>query len=352
MHAQKIDQLIGRTPLIRLNSVCNDARNINVFGKLEAINPGYSVKDRSALHMIEQARRDHKLREGSTIVESSSGNMGHALAMLCAANKYRFICVLDPKTPKSNVTLVKAFGGTVEMVMTPDENGSFQKKRIALAKAIARDTPNCVNLDQYSNPAAIDAHFKHTGPEIYAQAGGRIDVLIGSASTGSHLSGTAKFLKSVNPNLHVIGVEPQGSVVFGGEFRPFLQNGTGLSFTPANLLEHYIDEVVKVSDQDAFAACRRVAREEGVLLGGSSGSVIHAARTYQSKVRGPCNIVVVLPDGGLKYLETIYDDQWLINHNLGSLVQDAVEPEIVRPAACPESVEVEESLVAEAPLPL
>lgn len=321
MRANKIDQLIGGTPLIRLGSVCDESKHINVFGKLEAMNPGYSVKDRSALQMLEQARIDYDLQPGATIVESTSGNMGHALAMLCAAHKYRFICVLDPKTPKSNITLVKAYGGEVEMVLTPDENGSFQKKRIALAKAIAQRSPNCVNLDQYSNPAAIEAHFKYTGPEIFAQTDGKIDVLIGSASTGSHLSGTAKYLKSVHPEVHVIGVEPQGSVVFGGEFAPFLQNGTGLSFSPRNMLQSYVDQVIKISDHDAFAACRRMARRDGLLLGGSSGSVIHAAQVYMASIDRPCNIVLILPDGGLKYLETIYDDQWLIKNNLGALVQ-------------------------------
>ncbi|HYD81461.1 MAG TPA: cysteine synthase family protein [Paucimonas sp.] len=344
MLANKIDQLIGGTPLIRLNCISNDAKGINVYGKLESINPGYSVKDRSALQMIEQARNDYKLQEGWTIVESSSGNMGHALAMLCAAYKFRFICVLDPKTPKSNVSLVKAYGGEVEMVTVPDENGSFQKKRIELARTIAKRLPNCVNLDQYNNPAAVDAHFKHTGPEIYSDVGGNIDVLIGSASTGSHLSGTAKYLKTMNPRIHVIGVEPVGSVVFGGEFKPFLQNGTGLSFKPGNIRTEYVDEVVKVADIDAFAACRRIARTEGLLLGGSSGSVIHAAQVYLSKVRSPCNVVVVLPDGGLKYIDTIYNDQWLISNNLGSLVRGA-EPVPHESHSQPLPVEEQESVV-------
>ena len=267
MPVDSVDQLIGNTPLIRLNSISSLARRVNVYGKLEALNPGYSVKDRSALQLLEQAKRDHGLREGWTIVESTSGNMGHALAMLCAVNRYRFVCVLDPKTPKSNVRLVKAFGGEIKMVTKPDENGSFQRKRIAVAKAIARATPNCINLDQYNNPAAIDAHSRSTGPEIYQQTGGKIDVLIACASTGSHLSGVARYLKGRNRNIHVIGVEPIGSVVFGGDFKPFLQNGTGLSFTPGNILKPYIDEVVKVSDYDAFAACRSTARSEGLLLG-------------------------------------------------------------------------------------
>jgi 2,3-diaminopropionate biosynthesis protein SbnA len=321
----RVDELIGNTPLIRLNSLSDAVAGLNVYGKLESFNPGTSVKDRSARQLLAQARLDYKLAPGWTIVESSSGNMGHALAMLCAVYGYRFICVLDPKTPQSNVKLVKAFGGEVEMVSTPDETGGFQKKRIAIAKAIAQQIPNCVNLDQYNNPAAIDAHFLSTGPEIYAQMGGRINVLVASASTGSHLSGTAKYLKARDPAIHVIGVEPAGSVIFGGEYRPFLQNGLGLSFTPGNVLTGYIDEAIRVGDRDAFAACRRLAKDEGLLLGGSSGAVVHAARVYLERTAGPCNIAIVLPDTGLKYLDTIYDDQWLTSKGLASLVSNHVD---------------------------
>lgn len=323
MVVTSIDQLIGQTPLIRLGSICDAARQINVFGKLESVNPGYSVKDRSARQLIEQAKIDHNLQPGATIVESSSGNMGHALAMLCAVNKFRFICVLDPKAPACNVTLVKAFGGEVEMIDSPDETGSFQKKRIAVARALAKKLPNCVNLDQYNNPAAVEAHYLTTGPEIYAQMEQKIDVLIGCASTGSHLSGTAKYLKENNPGIHVIGVEPVGSVVFGGEYNPFLQNGTGLSFQPGNMLIQYIDQVIKISDGQAFKACRWLACAEGLLLGGSSGSVVAAANLYVRSLSKPANIVLVLPDGGLKYLETLYVDQWLIDHGLGKVLDNS-----------------------------
>jgi N-(2-amino-2-carboxyethyl)-L-glutamate synthase len=325
MSATSVEQLIGNTPLIRLNSVCDEQRGINVFGKLEALNPASSVKDRSARQLLAQARTDYPLTAGWTIVESSSGNMGHALAMLCAIYKYRFICILDPKTPSSNIALIKAFGGMIRMVTTPDETGGYQKKRIALAKALATQIPNCINLDQYNNPAAIDAHFKTTGPEIYAQTGGRIDVLISSASTGSHLSGTAKFLKGRDRNIRVIGVEPEGSVVFGGEYRPYLQNGAGLSFRPGNILIDYVDEVMKVPDFEAFSACRGLARNDGLLLGGSSGAVVYAAIQVGKQQAGPCNIVAILPDNGLKYLDTIYNDQWLRSHNLGSLIEDETE---------------------------
>lgn len=316
MQYTAVPDLIGNTPMVRLNSLCDDDRGLQVFGKLESLNPGYSVKDRSARGLLEQARLDHDLRPGMTIVESSSGNMGHALAMLCAIYGYRFICVLDPKTPRSNVALIKAYGGHVNMVETPDATGSFQKPRIETAKRLAREIADCVNLDQYNNPAAVEAHYHSTGPEILAQTEGKIDVLVGSASTGSHLSGTAKFLKQQVPNIRVIGAEPIGSVVFGGTFKPFLQNGIGLSFKPGNVHEQYIDIVERIADQDAFNMCRRLARRDGLLLGGSSGAVAHAASLHLQAVQGPCNVVVILPDGGLKYLDTIYDDQWLERHGL------------------------------------
>jgi len=309
--ADSIDQLIGGTPLIRLNSISKPQDEIHVYGKLESLNPGCSVKDRTALRLIELAEASHQLGPGSTIVESSSGNLGHALAMLCAARKYHFICVIDPKAPRLTTALIKALGGQIELVATPDETGTFQKNRIARAKSIAESTPNCINLDQYNNPAAIDAHFRTTGPEIYRQLDGQVDVLIASASTGSHLSGTAKYLKSVKPGVVVVGVEPEGSVVFGGQYKPHLQNGAGLSFRPGNLLDAHIDRTVKVPDANAFVTCREIARQEGLLLGGSSGAVVHTAKEFVKHVSSPCNVVVILPDSGLKYVDTIYDDDWL-----------------------------------------
>ncbi len=320
MFVNTITELIGHTPLMRLKSLSDPARGVQVFGKLECHNPGGSVKDRTALELLRRAQQDHGIEPGWTIVESTSGNMGHALAMLCALFGYRFVCVLDPKAPKANVNLVRAFGGEVEMVEKPDETGSYQKKRIAVAKAIAAQVPRCVNLDQYNNPAAIDAHAQSTGPEIFEQLEGRVDVVIGTASTGSHLSGVARHLKARKPDVHVIGVEPVGSVVFGGEFKPFLQNGTGLAFQPGNIRPELVDEVVKVSDQDAFVNCRRVAKDEGLLLGGSSGSVLEVARRVVERATGPCNIVLVFPDGGLKYLDTVYDDQWLRANGLAGVI--------------------------------
>ncbi|MGF6970959.1 2,3-diaminopropionate biosynthesis protein SbnA [Paraburkholderia sp. WC7.3g] len=322
MYANSLVELIGNTPLLHLKSLSDEQRNIRVYGKLECHNPGYSVKDRSALQLLRQAERDHGLKPGWSIVESTSGNMGHALAMLCAIHGYHFICVLDPKTPKANGNVVRAFGGRVEMVTQPDETGSFQKKRVAVAKSIAASVPNCINLDQYNNPAAIDAHYYSTGPEIVNQLSGKVDAVVVSASTGSHLSGIARYLKERNSRTHVLGVEPKGSVVFGGTFAPHLQNGSGLSFKPGNIQMQWVDETVKVSDRDAFVDCRRLALHEGLLLGGSSGSIVHAARKYVEQLDGPANVVLVLPDSGLKYLDTLYDDEWLNAHGLEDVLHD------------------------------
>jgi cysteine synthase len=212
------------------------------------------------------------------------------------------------------------------MVNQPDETGSFQRKRIAVAKSIAASRPHCINLDQYNNPAAIDAHYYSTGPEIVNQLAGKLDAVVVSASTGSHLSGIARYLKERIPGTRVIGVEPEGSVVFGGTYKAHLQNGSGLSFKPGNILTHLVDEIVKVSDRDAFVGCRRLALAEGLLLGGSSGSIVHAARRHVERAHGPANIVLVLPDSGVKYLDTIYDDQWLDAHGLQDVLQDLGAP--------------------------
>ncbi|MBN3723234.1 PLP-dependent cysteine synthase family protein [Burkholderia sp. Ac-20379] len=323
MYANSLVELIGDTPLLYLKSLSDERRRIRVYGKLECYNPGNSVKDRSALQLLRQAELDHGLRPGWTVVESTSGNMGHALAMLCATHGYRFICVLDPKTPKTNANLVRAFGGQVEMVEQPDETGSFQKKRIAVARAIAASRPNCINLDQYNNPAAIDAHYYSTGPEIVAQLAHRVDTVIVSASTGSHLSGIARYVKERNRATRVIGVEPEGSVVFGGTYRPHLQNGAGLSFRPGNIQMQFVDETVRVTDRDAFLGCRRLALDEGLLLGGSSGAIAQAARRHLAHIDGPANIVLILPDSGTKYLDTIYDDQWLVSHGMQDVIHAA-----------------------------
>ncbi|MBL4795003.1 MAG: cysteine synthase family protein [Pseudomonadales bacterium] len=316
MIVQSVHELIGQTPLIRINSISGKNNGVNVYGKLEAFNPGFSVKDRSAYQLLKQARIEGKLKEGYSVVESTSGNMGHALAMLCAELNYHFICILDPKTPQSNIALIRAFGGEVVIVDTPDKTGGFQKKRIEVARSIAKERLNCINLDQYNNPSAIVAHKETTAPEIQKQLNNSVDVIFGAVSTGSHLSGIAQYFKTQSDTTTIIGVEPQGSVIFGGHFKAFLQNGTGLSFVPGNFQGKYIDRLIKVADLDAFDYCRKLAQQDGLLLGGSSGSLAFAAHQYAQNCTSPCNIVIICADSGLKYLDTVYNDEWIEQQQL------------------------------------
>jgi len=236
--------------------------------------------------------------------------------MICAVHGYKTLCVVDPKTPQANLKLYKILGAEIEMVVEKDENGGYQKARIKRTKEIARTRENCIDLDQYANPAAREIHYHTTGPEIFRQLEGRVDVLVANASTGSHLCGTARYLKEQRLEILIIGVEPVGSVVFGGVPSSYLQNGTGLCFTPRNYDPTVVDREVKVSDQDAMFMVRRVARENGILLGGSSGAALFEAFSYAKTCQGPTNIVVIFPDAGANYMETIYDDLWMAEHGL------------------------------------
>ncbi len=309
-----IDQLVGNTPLIDLAYLSHKGHRF--IGKLEYFNPSGSIKDRTAIGLIYNAIDSGKLKKGMTVVESSSGNLGHALAMLCANMGFKLLCIMDPKTPKANIDLVRAFGGEVCIVTQTDEYGGYQKARIEKARQLAMKNPHMLNLDQYNNPSSNEFHAVTTGQELYRQLQGEIDVLVGAVSTGGSLCGTAKYLKSVKPTIEVVAVEPLGSTIFGGQYKPFLQNGTGLSFVPGNFDERFIDHKLRVSDKDAFAEVNRCAREFGLLLGGSSGALIHAATQVSQSFDTGKNIVMLLADGGIKYLSTVYNPQWLADNQV------------------------------------
>lgn len=251
-------ETIGNTPLVRLPALSSDKYNINVFGKVEYCNPGFSIKDRAALKMIEMLEKSSDIKFGDTIVESTSGNTGHSLAMICAQKGYKLVCIVDPKTPNSNILIYKAFGAGVVVVEKTDKNGSYQKNRIAKAKELSIKN-GWINLDQYSNPGCWLANYEHTGKEIYDDLNGKVDVLVSCVSTGGHLSGIAKFLvENAKKKLLVVAVEPIGSVIFGGTPKPFKINGAGLSFVPNNYLSKYVDIEIKCSDDDAFNMCRHI----------------------------------------------------------------------------------------------
>jgi cysteine synthase len=236
-----------------------------------------------------------------SVVESTSGNLGFSLAILSKKYKFKLICVIDPKCPKKNIDFYQAYGCEIVMVDKKDATGGYQKNRIAVAKQIESSRDNCLNLDQYNNYDAQEVHYETTGPEIYKQMDGEIGSIISCVSTGSHLSGIAKYLKEQNKNIKTVAVEPVGSVVFGGIYEPYQQNGSGLSFTPRNYNKKYIDYEIKVSDNDAFSTVKKVIDSDGLLVGSSSGAVLFAAK----KLSLIGNSIVIIADSGQKYLNTL-----------------------------------------------
>lgn len=308
-------QLIGNTPLLQLTHIITN-RCASVFVKLEMFNLTGSVKDRPALGMIKSAEQAGVLQKGATIVESTSGNLGVSLAAIAAYKKYKVICVIDPKIEITTLNAMKAYGAQIVMVDTPDDQGGYQKPRIAKVQKLLQQIPNAVNLDQYNNPNNPNCHFLSTGPEILRDMDGDVDILIGSVSTGGTLCGTARYLKRRIKNIWVIGVEPCGSVLFGGHFTPYLQQGTGLSFIPGNYDPVIIDQKVKVTDADAFRTSRALARMEGILVGGSAGAVVFTALQIARQQKMRTNIVAILPDRGDRYLLTLYSEEWMRDHKL------------------------------------
>jgi cystathionine beta-synthase/cysteine synthase A len=300
--ASSIIDLIGDTPIIELKGY-NAKHGTLIFGKLESFNPGGSIKDRTGLGLIKCAMESGELKPGMTIVESTSGNLGYSLAILSKLFDFKLICIVDHKTPEDALLFYKAYGVQIEFVDKADSDGGYQKNRIARAREIASQDSDCINLDQYSNPAARDIHYEMTGPEIIAQMEGRLDALVANASTGSHLSGIAQYLKESDQQIQTIAVEPEGSVIFGGEYHPYMQNGSGLSFKPENYCGEYIDTEIKVSDADAQTAAKELIETDGLLIGLSSGAALHAAKGYcQQPGNKFRRCLAIFPDSGVKYL--------------------------------------------------
>lgn len=307
---------IGDTPMVQLNRVVgrHDAR---VLAKLEFLNPGGSVKDRMALHIIEDAERTGALRPGATIVENTSGNTGVAVAMAAAVKGYRCIFTMPDKMSEEKVRRLRAFGA--EVVVTPTAvPAEHPDSYYETAKRIARETPGSFMLNQYHNKKNIEAHANSTGPEIWEQSGGNFDVLVGGLGTGGTMSGTAKFLKEKMPGLRTVGVDPQGSIYYaqfhtGVPSTPhtYKVEGIGEDMVCGALEMQWLDDILQVTDRECFAMARRLAREEGIFAGGSSGGAVHVAATLARELGRNHTIVVILPDSGAIYLSKFYDDVWM-----------------------------------------
>jgi cystathionine beta-synthase len=325
-YADDILHLVGGTPLVRLSRVTRDlgARDDQplILAKLEMLNPGGSVKDRIGLPMIEAAERDGLLRPGGTIIEPTSGNTGHGLAIAAALKGYRCIFVMADKQSTEKQALLRAYGAEVVLCPTNVEPES-PESYYSVAARLARDIPGAFKPDQYWNDENPRAHERTTGPEIWEQTEGRITHFVASVGTGGTISGTARYLKEREPTIAVIGGDPEGSVLSGDTARPYLTEGVGEDFFPGTFDPGIVDRWVRVSDSDAFLMARRLTREEGILSGGSCGTAVVAALDEARRIMAEEGagardkvLVVILPDGGRNYLSKLYNDEWMRNNGL------------------------------------
>ena len=317
-------ETVGWTPLIRLTRVTRGIRT-PVYGKAEFFNPGGSVKDRIGLPIIERAEREGKLKAGGTIVEGTSGNTGVGLAIAAALRGYRCIFTMPDKMSQEKVRLLKAFGAEVIVTPTavpPDHPDNY----VIMAKRIARETPNAILADQFYNDANPEAHYATTGPELWEQSEGRITHFVASAGTGGTLTGVGRYLKERNPAIKIIAGDPAGSILAGQwrsggtaitEATPYKVEGIGQDKVPGTLDMGVVDEFVTVSDRESFAMARRLTREEGLFVGGSSGLITHVALAVARAIDDPRAFVVTfLCDTGERYLSKLYSDEWMRENQL------------------------------------
>jgi len=318
--ANSLIDLIGNTPLVRLNRV-TDGIEATVLAKVEYFNPGGSSKDRIAVGMINAAEKAGTLKPGGTIVEPTSGNTGVGLALVAQQRGYDCVFVCPDKVSPDKIAALRAYGAEVVVCPTavdPDDPRSYYSVSDRLTSEIA----GAIKLDQYSNSANPQAHYETTGPEIWSQTDGTVTHFVAGVGTGGTISGTGRYLKEVSSGaVRIIGADPVGSVYSGGTGRPYLVEGVGEDFWPTAYDPSVVDEIVAVSDGDAFAMTRRLAREEGLLVGGSCGMAVVAALAIARTAKPSDVIVVLLPDSGRGYLSKVFNDDWLNKYGFGSRPQ-------------------------------
>src|SRR5436305_1056716 len=320
---KSILELMGNTPLVRLNRVASDVPPL-VLAKMEMLNPGGSVKDRIVPAMIEYCEKRGLLRPGGTIVEPTSGNTGHGLAIAAAIKGYHCIFVMTDKVSEEKRSLLRAYGAEVVICPSSVTHDSPEHYK-NVAHRLAHEIPGACCPDQYSNPANPMTHYLTTGPEIWRDTAGRITIFVAGIGTGGTISGVGRYLKEQNPSIKVIGADPPGSVYSGDTPGPYKVEGIGMEIFPPNYDPSVIDEVIRIDDRTSFYWARRLAREEGILTGGSAGTAMAAALTYARRLTANDVVVVLLPDTGRGYLSKQYNDTWLRENNM--LVQtETTEP--------------------------
>jgi cystathionine beta-synthase len=332
--ARDILETIGRTPLVRLNKVVDGART-PVYAKCEFFNPGSSVKDRIGAAIVETAEAEGRLRPGGTIVEATSGNTGVGLAIAAAIKGYRCVFTIPDKMSTEKIKLLKAFGA--EVLVTPTVGPDHPEYYVTVGRKLAEETPNAIFADQFYNQVNPDAHYRSTGPELWEQTNGAMTHLVGGMGTGGTMSGCGRFLKERNPKVRLVGADPVGSVVRSfketgklGVGQPYKVEGIGGDKIPGTLHLQYIDEVRTVQDKEAFQMTRRLAREEGIFVGGSSGLAAVVAAEIAREIDDPsAYVVVLLTDTGERYLSKVHSDEWMQenrfmehdHHAVGDLVR-------------------------------
>jgi cystathionine beta-synthase len=310
---------IGNTPLVRLGRI-GASLSCELYAKAEFFNPGGSVKDRIALNIIAEAERSGRLKPNGTVVESTSGNTGVGLAILCALKGYKAVFVMPDKMSQEKIQLLRAFGARVVITPTsvsPEDPRSYYR----VADRIVAETPNAILANQYHNPENPLTHYQTTGPEIWAQTQGKVTDIVVGMGTGGTITGVGRFLKDQNPEIQVVGVDPYGSILHdlwqsrhepdAVEATPYKVEGIGEDFLPSTLDLSLVDHIIRVTDKESFLWARRLVKQEGIFSGGSSGSALAGAVRYAQTLTHDRLVVVVLPDSGSRYLSKVFDDKWM-----------------------------------------